>query len=308
MKQRLLLMAALAIFLLTGCYLNDEVNTNQVGVKLDKNKIIEVVGPGVYTEAMCFYCDLKEIDVDTQTFSVEDPEVLTSDNQAIGLKVTIQARRKRDDQSVKNILTNWSALTDNTNLVNTISATAREGMKNGVRGFTLATLLDDRNQLAEAISKQLEEDAAKYSVDIVNVTIENVAPSQEYMAILSETANLKAQTEQEKRRQDLINQKAANSILEQQKRVDVANAQVLAERAETLVQVEIASRAGKVVAAQNQVYVDNPQAFILEKLRLLKDVFSNKTVMFIPEGMNMNTFFNLDNLLNPANAVQQTQP
>lgn len=282
--NRLFVMLLLVVTLLSGCIFQDEVATHQRAVRLYKNEIQKVEGPGVYTQLFCIYCDLKTMDVDTLTFSVEDPEVLTSDNQAVGVKITIQARRKGDDESVKNIFTNWSTLTNNEQLVMTISATAREGMKNGVRNFTLSTLLSDRNKLADDIRGQLTLDVEKYSVEIVNVTVENIAPSAEYMAILSQTANLNAQTEQELRRQALINQQAANNILEQQKRVEVAQAQVLAEQAETEVQVEIAKRAGEVVAAQNEVYTMNREAFELERLRLLAKVFGDKT-MFMPSDM-----------------------
>lgn len=294
MKTKILYMLVM-VFLLTGCYVNDEVGTNQVAVRLERNKIVEVVGAGVYSD-WGLWADLKEMDVDTLTFSVEDPEVLTSDNQAVGVKITIQARRKSDSDSVENIFSKWSALVDNAALVNTISATAREGMKNGTRGFTLTQLLDDRNGLADAVRLQLEQDAEKYSVEIVNVTIENIAPSTAYMAILGETANIKAQTDQEVRRRDLINQKASNSILEQEQRVKVAEAQVLAEQAETNVQVEIARRKGEVVEASNQVYVDNPQAFELERLRLLKDILGDK-VIFLPSDAVLTLLQGVGNII-----------
>lgn len=282
MKQaiRKLVLGLMLVLFMSSCYWNDEVATNQVGVQLDANRIINIVEPGVYTD-MGFYADLKTMDIDTLTFSVEDPEVLTSDNQAVGVKITIQARRKNDDDSVKNLLTKWSTLVDNQILIDTISATAREGMKNGTRGFTLTSLLDDRNDLSDAIELALKDDVDKYSVEIVNVTVENIAPSVSYMGILGETANIKAQTDQEIRRQDLINQRAKNAVLEQEQRVKVAQSQVLAEQAETNVQVEIAQREGEVTAASNQVYTDNPQAFELERLRLLKDVLGDK-VIFLP--------------------------
>lgn len=290
MKTKLLVVV-LAMFLLSGCYINDEVATNQVAVRLEKNKISDVVGPGVYSD-WGLWSDLKELNVDTLTFVVEDPEVLTKDNQAVGEKITIQARRNGDDDSVKNIFTNWSTYVDDEVLKNTISSTALEGMKNGTRDFTLTELLDDRNGLADAISASLEDDAKKYSVSIINVTISNIAPSTSYMEILSQTANIKAQTDQEIRKRDLINQKASNDILAQEQRVKVAQSQVLAEQAETAVQVEIASRAGEVIKASNQVYVDNPQAFELERLRLLKELFNDKTVYFIPEGTDLTTLWN----------------
>lgn len=290
-------------FFSTGCYWNDEVATNQVGVQLNENKIENVVGAGVYTD-MGFYAELKTMDVDTLTFSVEDPEVLTKDNQPVGVKITIQARRKSDDEAVKNFFTNWSSLTVNENLINTISATAREGIKNGTRGYTLTDLLNDRNGLADAIRKALEGDVEKYSVEIINVTVENITISESYGDILEQTANLNAQVDQEKRRQDLINQQALNDVLEQEQRVKVADAQLLAEQAETSVQVEIAERAGEVTAASNQVYADNLQAYELERLRLLKEVFGDKTVYFLPADTNLTTLFNVPSNIVPVAPVQ----
>lgn len=294
MKIKYLVLLVFLPLLATGCYWNDEIATNQVGVQLDENKIQSIVGPGVYSD-MGFWSDLKSMNIDTLTFSVDDPEVLTSDNQPVGVKITIQARRKGDDESVKNIFTNWSSLTDDQNLINTISATAREGMKNGTRGFTLAELLDDRNGLATAIHDALRDDVGKYSVDIINVTVENIAVSQAYADILAQTANIKAQTDQEKRRQDLINQQAANRILEQQQRANVAEEQVKAEQAETFVQVEIAKREGEVIAARNEVYVLNPQAYELERLRLLKDVLGDKNVIYLPSDVVLNLLNNVGN-------------
>lgn len=292
MNKKLLLVFVIFSVLASGCYFNEDVGTNEVAVKLYKNQIETIADKpgGVYSAATCFYCDLRKVGIDTLTFSVEDPEVLTKDNQAVSVKVTIQARRKADSESIKNLLTNWSILVDNNQLIATISATAREGMKNGTRGYTLAELLDDRNGLAGDIMQQLEDDAEKYSVDIVNVTIENIGPSAEYMAILSQTANLKAQTDQEIRRQDLINQQSKNAQLEQQQRVLVAKEQVKAEQAETEVQVEIASREGEVVAARNLVYSDNPQAFELKRLEWLAKILGEKSVFYLPADTDLTLF------------------
>lgn len=286
------LMVFVSVFL-TGCYNNTEVEANQVGVKLNSNKITEVVGPGIYSDTD-FYGDLVVMDVNTQTFSVEDPEVLASDNQAVGLKITIQARRKRDNESIRNILTNWSSLKDNNVLIETVSSTAREGMKNGVRSFTLSGLLDDRNKLAEAIQTQLEKDSEKYSVEIINVTVENVSVDAGYMKVLNDKALLRVETEKEKQRQELITQKAQNDILQAQQSTLVEKANVEAEEAKTLVQVEIAKREGLKIAAQYQVYTDNPQAFALEQLKRLKEIFGDKTVYFLPVGTDLTTIFGLD--------------
>jgi hypothetical protein len=274
----------------------------------------------VYTDRD-WYASLETLKVDAVTFPVEDPEVLTRDNQAVGVKITIQAVRKSDRASVENIFTRWNSIRDDQNLINTISATAREGMKVGTRNYTLSQLLDNRSGitnaegntagLADDIQAALEEDVAKYSVEIINVTVENIAPSAQYMEILSQTANLTAQTEQEKRRQELINHQAANNILEQQKRVEVAEAQLLAEQAETSVQVELAERKGEVIAAQNAVYSLNPQAYELERLRLLKEVLGDKSVFYLPSDAILTLLQNFGSNVAPlpvAPVPQTTTP
>jgi hypothetical protein len=298
MKQlNKVLVFVLMLVFLTGCYWNEDVATNQKAVKLDKNKIQEVVGPGVYSEMGCYFCDLKTVNTDTLTFSVDDPEVLTKDNQAVSVKITIQARRKGDDESVKNLFTNWSSLIDDTNFINTISATAREGMKVGTRNYTLTQLLDERSGttgadgsvagLAEDIREAIQEDANEYGGEIVNVTVENIGASPEYMEVLAQTANLNAEIDKAKREQELIKQNALNAVLQQEQRITVAEKQVLAEQAETDVQVEIASRAGEVIAAQNEVYTLNREAYELERLRLMEKIFGNKT-MFLPSDIVLN--------------------
>lgn len=292
-KKSVLSVILLISFLLSGCYLNDDVNTDQVGVRLNRNKIIECVAPGVYSD-WGFFSDLREVSVSTLTFQVEDPEVATSDNQLVGVRITIQVRRKNDCESVTNLLTNWSALIDDVSLTDTVSATAREAIKNGTRTFDLAGLLDDRNGLALKIGQQLEEDAAKYSADVINVTIENIALDPDYASTLQERALLTAQIDREKKRQDLINQQASNNQLEQTTRATTLSRQLEAEKAQTNVDLEIAARKGKVIAEANRVYLDNEYAFQLEQLRLLKEIFGEKSVFyFLPQDTALTTIFGL---------------
>ena len=291
MKKGLLKVVVFMVLLVTlsGCYFNNDVGTNQVGVMLQRNAIVSVVPPGVYTD-WSFFSDLKQMDVNTQTFTVEDPEVLTSDNQAVGLKVTIQARRNADNESVRNLVTNWSTLMDNNIMIETISSTAREGMKNGVRAFNLTTLLDDRNKLADAIRTQLEIDTAKYGVEIVNVTIENVALDPAYTGTLNEKALLRVQTEKEKERQLLIKQQADNDKLQAQQTTIVIGEQIIQAKAQTELEVAIAAREGQKIAEANKVYTLNPQAFELEKMRLAKYLIGDKTVFYIPAGTSITQF------------------
>ncbi len=284
MKKYLLLFVLLSV-VLTGCFINDDVKTDQSGVIVDGGKIKSCVGPGVYSDNGLF-TDLREVSNATLTFEVADPQVATKDSQLVGISVTIQARRNGDCVSLTNLLTNWPALTADDPLIAVISATANEAMKVGTRQFTLTQLLDDRNGLSTAIKDALEIDAGKYSTTIINVSIKNVDLDPKYADVLQQKALLTAQIEAALREQDLIKQQAANDTLAQEQKTLVLLAQLDTEKAQTAVQVEIATRAGKVVEAANNVYLINPAAFELEKLARLKEVLGDKAVIYF---VNENT-------------------
>ncbi len=103
MKNKSILLITLVLIistLLSGCYINEELEPNESAAKLRAGLFEGCLGPGgVYTD-MGWWADLKHVTNDTLTFSVEDPEVATSDNQLVGIKITIQARR---DTSCKGI-------------------------------------------------------------------------------------------------------------------------------------------------------------------------------------------------------------
>jgi hypothetical protein len=281
---RLFLVLALPL-ILTACFINDDVKTDQSGVIVNGGKITDCVGPGVYTRWGLFQ-DLVEVSNGTVTFEVSDPQVATKDSQLVSVIVTIQARRNSDCDSLKNLLTNWPALVDDTNLINTITATTNEAIKVGTRQFDLTQLLNDRVGLSTAIETALESDSNKYSTTIINVTIKDVGLDPKYAEVLQQKALLTAQIEAALREQDLIKQQAANDTLAQEQKTLVLLAQLETEKAQTAVQVEIATRAGNVVEAANNVYLINPAAFQLEKLRLLKEVLGDKAVIYF---VNENT-------------------
>jgi len=275
---------------LSGCYINKEIKPNEVGVKMERNVIQSCQSAGVESD-WGFWSDLEIVSMDTLTFKVSDPEVATADNQLVGIEITIQARRKSDCDSVKSLLTNWSTLKNDENLTGVITATALEGIKVGTRQFRLEELLNDRNGLSGKITEGIEADAGKYSTEIINVTVSNIALDPNYANTMQEKALLTAQIDLELRRQDLIRQTAQNDKLEQDQRATVLVQKLLAEQAQTAVDVEIASREGKKIAEQYSVYSLNPQAFELERWNRIANVFDGQTVYFIPSGSDLNLLF-----------------
>jgi hypothetical protein len=290
MKRGIAILVALAAAALTtGCYLNEPVATNEVAAQRDGGRITGCLGPGVYTDFGLF-TDLSPINSTALTLVVGDKEVATKDTQLVGIDINIQVNRKTDCESVRNMLTNWSNLArDDRRLEETISNIVGQGIKVAVRGFTLEELLDDRDGLASAIRKDLEVEAGKFSVQVLSVGVKNVSLDPAYSKVLNEKALLTAQIDAERRRQDLIRQQSANLQLDQDQKVLVLQKQLLAEKAKTEVDLEVATRDSRVTATKYQVFANNPAALELERLRLLPDVLGDKSVVYlVPQGTSLN--------------------
>lgn len=250
-----LLMAILAMNL-SGCILWNEVPEDHVGCVLFKRQVEYCLNrPGGVIYDGRYRSDLREISVSTMTFEVSDPEVATYDNQLVGVTITIQARRKMDEASLTEFLTRWSRLLNDEQFVQTIDATAREGIKNGTRQFTLTELLNDRNKLAAAITTHLETDAGKYYAEIVNVTIENIDIDDEYAATLTKTAQLTSEKDYQLRRQEIVRQTAETDQFDQEQRRLVEEKRLLAEKAKSAVEIEIARREGEKTKVAQEIYL-----------------------------------------------------
>jgi hypothetical protein len=272
---------------MSGCVLNEQVSTNERAMWVDGGNATECVGPGIYTNLSTFI-DLVQIRNDTMNFVISDPEVATSKSQLVGVEVAVQVRRRTDCDSMRGILTNYPAIRDDDNAVlSLITPSVAEGMKNGVRKFTLDELLSDRNGLSDSIRESLEADANKFYLEVIGLQVKNVALAPEYAKLLQETANLTAQRDLKLKEQDVIKQTAANSQFEQEQRALTLSKQLDAEKKQTEIEVEIATREGKKTEASQKVYAQNSQAFELEKLRLMQKMFSDKTIYFLPMGTDL---------------------
>lgn len=271
-----------------GCYFQDGVAANQVGLQMDGGRVNNCVGAGIYTD-FNFFADLRQIPADTSVFEYSDPQVSTNDKQLVGVTVTVQVRRKTDCDSLRNLVSNWSSIADNNEQMGKlIGSLVNSSMKVGVYQFSLDSLLADRNGLAGKIEGDLRTELAKSSIEVTNVSIKDVAINAAYAKVLDDKALLTVQIETEKRKQDLIKQQAENARLEQDQKALTLAAQLSAEQAKTKVELEIAARDGALTSERNKVYQLNPAALELERLKLLQGVLGDKaTIYFITPGTNI---------------------
>ena len=79
----------IAVVVLTSSdlfYIMQRVEQQEVGVRFQGGRIVDVVGPGLYTD-FGLYVELKKVPSSAVSFTVEDDEIITKDKQRLGLLV-----------------------------------------------------------------------------------------------------------------------------------------------------------------------------------------------------------------------------
>lgn len=134
-----------------------------------------------------------------------------------------------------------------------------------------ATQAEGRGLLEQKMTALLAPELAECGIELLDVGINDIGVDDGYADKLKEKAVTKVASE-------LAEQKTKQLV-----------EQVKQEKAQTDVDLEIARRKNAVAEEENKIYKLNPEAFELERLRLLKDVIGNNDKMyFIPEGADIN--------------------
>ena len=95
----------IVIWLFIGGYIMKSVGDTEIGVKLVRNRVVEVLPSGIYTD-LRFFTKLKTVNVAKLDWCAVDPEILTSDSQRIGLAVCGTVQRPLDSEAYIN---GWSS-------------------------------------------------------------------------------------------------------------------------------------------------------------------------------------------------------
>ena len=81
------ILIAVVVFMSSNLfYIMQRVEQQEVGVRFRAGRIVDVVGPGLYTD-FGLYVDLKKVPSSAVSFTVEDDEIITKDKQRLGLLV-----------------------------------------------------------------------------------------------------------------------------------------------------------------------------------------------------------------------------
>jgi hypothetical protein len=319
-------------------YLFERVEEQEVGVQFESGRIIDIVGPGVYSD-FGLYVELRKISSQAIPFSIEDQEIITKDKQRIGLVVSGDIFRPNIAQ--KDILQEkWAEyrniFLDDTLAQSRVQALAQQAMKVcvGDRNFDDNVVGTARDELRNCIDTELSDLAANFGLQIENVVVPNVILSPEVQAALDaivqsrlETekaaqdklrANAQASAEQarqegeirveQSRIQEETKQQTLLAQLEQEK-ILAQKAVIEAQKANELAQVEAqqaiieAQKANELIAAQKDLEIN--QAIAAAAAEKAKADLASQLVLAELYGNNPG-YLELQKIQANANALQST--
>lgn len=277
------------LWMVTGqfFYIFARVDPDEVGLKLRGGRIVEIVPPGVYNDVGLFV-ELQKYNTQAYQFTAEDPEVITRDNQRIGVTVSGSVLRPTlTSASAEEITRLWtqyrSIYISDAALQKVASDLSYQSMKVcvGDRPFNESILGSNRDDLRNCIDDELNKLMVPYGLSVANVTVPNVALSEEVKGLLD--AITKSRLETEKARQDKLKAESEGAARQAEQeaaiRVQQAVAQETARQQTALAKLQVdqlvaereriqAAKANDLLSAQRDLEINKALAdAAMEKAR-----------------------------------------
>jgi hypothetical protein len=180
-------------------YVLKKVEQQEVGVQFRGGRIVDVVGPGVYSD-FGLYVTMQTISGQAIPFQVTDPEIITKDKQRIGLVVSGDIFRPGPENRDM-IRTKWSQYRgiylDDQLAITRVSDLAKQAMKVcvGDRTFDDNIIGTARDALRTCIDDEVSEMASQFGLDIQNLVVPDVVLSPEVQVALDAIVQSRLETE-----------------------------------------------------------------------------------------------------------------
>lgn len=262
-----LLLGAVVLLLLPGCYTSHAVSENQVAVRLDNGVTISsVVRSGRYSSGGT-HARIVNIDVSAKQISWDDPDLVTKDLQPIGVTLQVTYARDRSEKSVRLMWDQYhQEAVDDKALETMIRGRIPAVAKEITTRYTLPDLLGTngndragRALVAQQMNDLLQPQLSEIGVSLLDVSITNIEPDKAYLDLLNQKAQVGLQTE--------IAQQKTQQLQEQLKQ----------EQAQSNVAYEIANRNAKTAATELDPYTRSPLAAQIREAELIAEALKNCT-------------------------------
>jgi hypothetical protein len=338
----LFIVVAIFLVVLQSFWYFEVINNDEVGVQIEAGQITKVLPPGIAYDFGLFV-QLIKIRTSAVAIVVDDPELITSDKQRIGLQVTADVFRPSEADIVSANYSDYkSVYTDDLALQQRMTAFANQAMKVcvGNKKFDEAVIGSGRDDLRACIDDELSKLTAPIGLEVRNVAVPQVTISPEVQAALdaivqSRLATEKAKQDAEKAKQEATAQQAVEEgriRVEQSKLQEEARQQATLQELKqqqleaelkvieqerinaqaqlelTKVQQQVAAEQAKVDIAKEialaELYASNPEYASLQMaLANASAIKETDKLIFVPEGVFPNLIFT--NGLTPAVNIPQ---
>jgi hypothetical protein len=307
------------------------INNDEVGIAIEAGQIQGVKQPGIAYD-LGLFVDLVKIKTSAVPVTVDDPELITSDKQRIGLEVTADVFRPRETDLVTANYARYRGIyTDDASLQQRMTAFTLQAMKVcvGDKKFDEAVIGSGRDALRSCIDEELSGLSEPLGLEVRNVAVPQVTISPEVQAaldaivqsrLLTEKAKQDAQkaeqeaiaqqaveegkirVEQSKLQEEARQQATLQQLKQQQLQAELAvieqettNAQAQLEL--TTAQQHVAQEQAQVDIAKElalaKLYAENPSYVALQiALANAQSIKETDKLIFTPDGVFPNLIFN----------------
>jgi hypothetical protein len=232
------------IFATPHFYFFKQVKEDQIGIKIRSGQITHVLPPGVYHD-VGWFVRLDTFTTQEYKFQASDPEVITRDQQRIGVVVSGSVFRPglADEARLKILWTQYKSLyTNDEALKQKFDQLSMQAMKVcvGDRPFQDSVIGSDRDALRQCIDVELDKLAEPYGLLVTNVVVPNVNLSPEVQSKMDAITQSRLDTEkaaQDKLKAD-AEARAEQARKEGEIRVTMSQKQEEARQQATLAQLE----------------------------------------------------------------------
>ena len=283
----------LLALLLGGCYRNAEITESEIGLAMSNGITIDPDGvkfTGRYTDGG-WYANIVEIDTSAKTTIWSDPDMITRDKEIIGFEVGVTYRRTRDP---KEILKLWNTYPSEAQSDEALKTQVDNRMARSMKQVTAMYSLDemfgtagtdvDRSDLTQSAFDKVSSELAEVGIELLDIGVNNINPSDSYRASLDAKA------------------KAASAVEVSRNETIALQEKLKQEQAQTQIALEHAKRDNEVAMIEATLLTQSPEAFELEKIKAMADIFGEKSVIyFMQPGTDISAFFN-----SPSNTVPVT--
>lgn len=273
----LVVLVALAAFASQHFYLFRRVDVDQVGVMKRGGQIYRIVPAGLYSDVSLF-AELVTYSTQAYQFTVSDKELITSDNQRIG--VTVSGSIFRPDftkaDRIPDLWSRYNHIYTNEQALDRVAVDlSAQAMKVcvGAKPFRDSIIGAGRDTLRNCIDEELSKLAEPYGLEVSNVTVPNVELSPEVQSLLDQITKSRLETEkaEQDRLKAIAQGEASKAEQEAQIRVEQSRAQEEAKQKAILAeltreqlnaerQVIEAQKANDLLAAQRDLDINKALA------------------------------------------------